>query len=368
MKRNIFSTKSSENKAEFCFIKQPEKYFLTKKAEQEIIACHRLQRDKRIADRLKTILFLNKGFSYEQVSEFLMLDDNTIRNNYQIYIEQGLSNLLTYNYVKPLSYLSSEELQQLDLHLQSKMYVHSKDIGHYIETTYGVTYTLGGIRALLERLNFVYKKTKHLPGKGDLEKQKSFVRAYRKLKANKASEDKIYFMDGVHPLHNSILCNGWIKKGTEKAIKSNTGRDRLNINGACNIENAEVIIHEDESVNAQSTIQLFDKMQVHQPTGKLFVIADNAKYYRSVLVSTYIKINKRIRLIFLPPYSPNLNLIERLWKFYKKKVLYDKYYETVNEFKQKSKSFFQNIGVYKEELISLLKDNFYFPIQLYSNS
>lgn len=122
------------------------------------------------------------------------------------------------------------------------------------------------------------------------------------------------------------------------------------------------------SVNAQSTIQLFDKMQAEQLKGKLFTICDNAKYYRSYLVSEYLKKNTRIKLIFLPPYSPNLNLIERLWKFYKEKVLYDQYYETFKEFKQKTKIFFENIKIYKEELISLLKDNFYYPIKLYSKT
>ena len=356
------------NKLDFCFIKQPEPYFLSKKEELELISSHRVQKDKRIADRLKTILSLNKGYSYEQISDLLLLDDNTIRNNYEIFVEQGLLGLLKYNYVKPLSYLSQEELQSLDTHLQRKMYLHSKEIRHYIETKYGITYTLEGIRALLGRLNFVYKKTKHLPGKGDLEKQKAFVKKYRRLKAKKAKEDKIYFMDGVHPLHNSMLCNGWIKRGTEKAVKSNTGRDRLNINGACNVENAEVIIHEDVSVNSQSTIQLFDKMQAQQPKGKLFTICDNAKYYRSNLVKEYLKNNTRVKLIFLPSYSPNLNLIERLWKFYKKKVLYDQYYENFKEFKAKTKIFFKNLAIHKEELISLLKDNFYYPIQLYSKT
>lgn len=327
-----------------------------------------MQKDKRIADRLKTVLFLNKGFSYEQVSDLLLLDENTIRNNYQLYIEQGLSSLLMYNYVKPLSYLSEEELQKLDAHLQKKMYLHSKDIRHYIEVTYGVTYTLEGVRALLARLNYVYKKTKHLPGKGDLEKQKAFEKQYHKLKANKGKADKIYFMDGVHPSHNSMLCNGWIKKGTEKAIKSNTGRDRLNINGACNVEDGAVIIHEDVSVNAQSTIFLFDKMQEHQTKGTLFVIADNARYYRSKLVAEYLAKNTRIKLIFLPPYSPNLNLIERLWKFYKEKILYDKYYEKFKEFKLKTKIFFENIELYKKELNTLLKDNFYFPLEKYSKT
>jgi transposase len=332
------------------------------------MVAHRKQKDKRVADRIKTILNLNEGYSFHEISKFLLLDDSTLRSYYAIYSREGIRGLLEFNYVGGLSYLSTKEIEQLDVHLQKKMYLTSKEIAHYIEQKYGVNYTLAGVRGLLEKLDFVYKKTKHLPGKGDLKAQKLFEKQYHKLKANKGKNDKIYFMDGVHPLHNSMLCNGWIKKGMEKAVKSNTGRDRLNINGACNVEDIEVIIHEDISVNAQSTIRLFDKMQVHQPKGNLFVIADNAKYYRSILVSAYIKKNSRIKLIFLPSYSPNLNLIERLWRFYKKKILYDKYYETFQEFKQKTKTFFENIQFYKEELISLLKDNFYYPIKSYSNT
>lgn len=347
------------------FIDQPQKYFLTKEDELLLIFHHRKEKNKRIADRLKTILYLSKGLSYGQISELLFLEDNTIRNHYERYVSEGVEGLLKYDYVKPLCYLSASALKKLDAHLQNTMYLHSKDIRHYIEKTFNVSYTLEGVRALLVRLNFVYKKTKHLPGKGDLEKQKAFESQYRSLKASKGKKDEIYFMDGVHPLHNSILCNGWIKKGSEKAIKSNTGRDRLNINGACNVAKGEVIIHTDISVNAQSTITLFDKMQTHQTKGTLFVIADNARYYRSKLVSEYLAVNHRIKLIFLPPYSPNLNLIERLWKFYKKEILYDKYYETFEKFKQKTLSFFKNIHIYKNELSTLLKDNFYYPLELY---
>lgn len=334
----------------------------------DLLFAHRQQREKRIADRIKTILSLNDGYSFHQISKILLLDDDTIRSHYDIYYREGLDGLLRFNYESGMSYLSSIELNELEAHLHDKMYHTSKEIRNYIEQKYRVTYTLEGTRGLLARLNFVYKKTKHLPGKGDLQKQKNFVAKYRKLKADKEVEDEIYFMDGVHALHNSMTCNGWIKKGMEKAIEANTGRDRLNINGACNVAKAEVIIQEGESVNAQTTIALFEKMKIHQPKGKIFVISDNAKYYRSHLVKEYLKTDKRLKLIFLPSYSPNLNLIERLWKFYKKKILYDQYYEHFDTFKNKTLAFFETIELHKEELLTLLKDNFYYPIQLYSKT
>jgi transposase len=290
-----------------------------------------------------------------------LLDDATLRSHYKLYTEQGIEGLLHYSYVSGLSYLSTEEQMSIEAHLTDTFYHTSKEIMHYIETTYGVKYTQQGVRGLLDRLDFVYKQTKHLPSKGDLEAQEEFEKKYRELKSTKAAEDEIYFMDGVHPMHNSITAKGWIKKGTEKLIKSNTGRARLNINGVCNAEKIEVIIQEDVSVNAQSTIALFNKLQLHQPLGKINVISDNARYYRSKLVSEYLQNNSRINLIFLPPYSPNLNLIERLWKFFKKKVLYDEYYEKFETFKNKSIDFFDNIKIYEEELKTLLVDNFNFP-------
>lgn len=329
---------------------------------------HRQEKEKRIADRIKTILNLNEGYSFSEISKLLLLDDDTLRSYFDIYIREGLDGLLHLKYVSGLSYLSSKEIEKLDLHLQEKMYPTSKEIAHYIEQKYGVKYTVEGVRWLLHKLNFVFKKTKHLPGKGKLKKQKAFVVKYYEMKASKAKEDEIYFMDGVHPIHNSITAKAWIKKGTEKSIQANTGRERLNINGLCNVAKSEVLIHEDASVNAQSTILLFDKAQAHQTKGKLIIIADNATYYRSKLVTEYLSQNTRIKLEFLPAYSPNLNLIERLWKFYKKKILQHKYYEKFSTFKKKSIDFFENIGDYKKELQTLLADNFYFPITKYSTS
>jgi len=95
-----------------------------------------------------------------------------------------------------------------------------------------------------------------------------------------------------------------------------------------------------------------------QQLGLLYIILDNAKYYRSKLVQEFLEKNPRIHFIFLPPYSPNLNIIERLWKFFKKNITYNEYYEKFSVFKEKSMGFFQNIEKYKPELQTLMTDNF----------
>ena len=99
-------------------------------------------------------------------------------------------------------------------------------------------------------------------------------------------------------------------------------------------------------------------MLKEQPLGMLYIILDNAKYYRSKLVQEFLEQNQRIQFMFLLPYSPNLNIIERLWKFFKKKTTYNKYYEKFAVFKEKCFDFFTNIDKYKIELKSLMTDNF----------
>jgi transposase len=87
------------------------------------------------------------------------------------------------------------------------------------------------------------------------------------------------------------------------------------------------------------------------------VICDNAPYYRSEAVREYLK-GSKIQIIFLPSYAPNLNIIERLWKFFKKKILYNRYFESFDKFKNSCKDFFSHPHRYKDELRALLTDNF----------
>ena len=87
------------------------------------------------------------------------------------------------------------------------------------------------------------------------------------------------------------------------------------------------------------------------------VFCDNARYYRSKAVRAYLG-DSPIDLQFLPPYAPNLNLIERFWKFFKRQVLYNRYYETFADYQAACKQFFANLDQHAKQLRSLLTDNF----------
>jgi len=332
--------------------------FLSQQQVTTLRVEHRKCKVKRYADRMKAILLLNSGYSFQQTADILLMDDDTVRRYLNIYEQEGVQGLMIDLYVGSSPLLYENELMDLENHLEEHTYLSAKEICEYVKEKFNVEYKVSGMTALLHRLNFAYKKPKIVPGKADAEQQQKFVRKYRKLKAHKAEEDQIYFADGCHPMLNPIAGYGWIKKGTQKEIPSNTGREHLNLNGAYNPQTGKAIILESETVNAQSTIQLFEKIQRIQTEGKIYFISDNARYYRSQLIKEYVRKHHRIKIIPLPSYSPNLNLIERLWHFYKKKVLYHAHYPNLNQMRDATNIFFRNLKHHKDELKNLMTENF----------
>ena len=333
--------------------------FLVPQEQAVLLEAHRAERVKKKADRIKTILLLHEGLSYEQISQVLFLDASTIRCYETNYQTGGLDDLLDDSYLGGTSKLSEEQEEILVKELTQNIYLSAKEICTFIEKKFGIQYTPEGLVHGLHRLGFVYKKTKQVPGKADAKAQKKFLKdVYAKLQDAMKADDKLYFLDGVHPQHNSMPAYGWLEKGKTREISSNSGRQRLNLNGALNLKDYEVVIREDESINAQSTLKLFEELEAKNPKAEtIYCILDNARYYKAKIVKEYLK-NSKIKLVFLPSYSPNLNLIERLWKFFRKKILYHKHYSSLGEFRLVTMDFFKNLSSHKEELATLLTENF----------
>jgi transposase len=334
-------------------------YRLSPKQITELEQLHRRLHDKRQADRVKAVVALAKGWSAAQVAEILLFDEKTSRHYFERYQQGGVPALLEDNYRGADPKLDEHQMKELDQYLQEHLLPDAKAVIAYIQRHYKIEYSVSGVTDLLHRLGFSYKKPTHVPGKQDPAQQEAFLREYERLKARKGKNDPIYFADATHPQHNSIPAYGWIKKGQEKELKANCGRQRLNINGAINLETLTPVTGFYDTINADAALDLFTKIEARHPQAKvIYVIVDNARYYRSRVLQKALK-GTKIKLIFLPPYSPNLNLIERFWKFFKKKVLNNRYYETFAEFEQACKNFFRQWKRHVPELQTLLVENFH---------
>lgn len=290
-----------------------------------------------------------------------MLDETTIRRYLKEFKASGVDGLLEDHYSGSESFLSVIQQQELTLYLKEHTLKTVKEVVECTKGKYSMEYSIEGMTHLLHKLGFVYKKTKIIPGKLDPAKQAEFKRQYQVLKETKNPEDKIYFLDASHPHHNNESSYGWIYKGEDRWIKTNTGRKRVNINGALTLDGLNsptVITRLEETINADAVILLIKNIEIHQPEGQIYLILDNARYNHARKVKSYVKHSRRVHLVFLPSYSPNLNIIERLWLFLHQKILYDKYYETFPEFKIAVVTFLENIQQYRKELKTLLTDSF----------
>ena len=183
-----------------------------------------------------------------------------------------------------------------------------------------------------------------VPGKASKETQEAWILEYHKLRQSLPEDETICFVDGVHPTHNTQLSYGWIQKGVRKEICSNTGRQRVNLSGALDIVDQKIHFQEDLTLNAEATISFLQKIEKAYPKKKkVHLFLDNARYYKNQKVQAYLKTSK-VQMHFLPPYSPNLNPIERVWKWMKERVLYNTYYEYFDDFKQAIFGFLESLS------------------------
>lgn len=328
------------------FLKPDERIFLLQDLRSE--------RYRKHADRIRVILLLDDGKTYKSICEHLFIDEGTIANWRKRYKEGGLERLFDDQYKAKKCSLSPSELELLSAHLQEHTYRRTSEISKYVKDNFGVEYKNNSVRRLLKSLGFSYKKPKKTPCKADKEKQQHFLNQYNGFK----SHGPVYFMDSTHPRHCPVMGYGWIKTGFDKYIPCNSGRAHLNINGAINVKNLDVVTRQSKAVNKDAICELLKAIKLKNLNeDKVYVIMDNASYNRSKKVKDLAK-ELNIRIRYLPPYSPNLNHAERLWRFFREEVLSMKYYETLDEFSKACSTFFRGIRKFKPQLETLFEDKF----------
>ena len=163
----------------------------------------------------------------------------------------------------------------------------------------------------------------------------------------------VFFVDAAHFVLAPFL--GFLWSFTRVFIKAPAGRKRFNVLGALNAVTHELIaVQNDTYINAQTVCDLLVRIAKSAGEMPITLVLDNARYQKCPIVRELAE-KLTIELLYLPPYSPNLNLIERLWKFVKKKCLYSKYYAEFSEFKRAiTDCLNQTHTTYKSELATLL--------------
>lgn len=250
----------------------------------------------------------------------------------------GSSNLKT---VVLTALLSADQTDKLIQHLSQHLFHHTHEIVAYVAQCWRIRFSVPGMNKWLHRHGFTYKKPAGIPHKFSEEKQKQFIEYYENLKES-AGNEPILFLDAVHPTQATKISYGWIAKGQRKAVKTTGSRTRLNILGALNLNDiGSPIIHDYKTINDYNVARFFNEIRKRYPNyhQKIHLIVDGAGYNRTELIKEWAYV-VNIELHYLPPYSPNLNAIERLWKVMNEHARNNRYFEKTRDFRDAIFNFF----------------------------
>ena len=332
----------------------------TQRTELEQIV-RRPSEDHGVARRANAILLLDDGKSCAVIAEFLYLDDDTVRTWHKHYLSGGLDRLTTFDWKGGLTFLSKAQKVALCDWLEAHFIRDTRPIIAFVKAEFSVQYSHSGCLKLLHRLGFEYKKPKALPRVTDAVEQQQYIDMYEELLCSLPADEAVYFADAVHPEYQCRPAFGWMKKGSNTAVKTSAGRQRVNIHGALNLENFNAPFVEVIKVNGDSSVALLAKIEAQNPSkSTIHVIWDNAPYHKCEQVRKWLsRSDCRINLIRLPAYCPHLNPIERLWAVMHAHVTHNRFYPTQLQFANAILAFFRETIPRKwREFRDKVTDNF----------
>ena len=336
--------------------------------------------DPVIRQRMHYLRLRTQGYGPGECAKILHIHRNTATRWSKLYGVQGLSGLLTHQHYQPCSELQ-EHTPKISTDFDHQPPRSVAQARQRIEQLTGLRRGLTQVRRYLKQtLGFKCRRYRCLPGGSkSIEELAALQRNFLKqtllpLVERAAGEDiDLYFVDAVHPVQGFHGGQVWSKHPL--AIRTASGRQRVNILGALDVHHQELYsITTNDYIQATTVVELLEHLDTERRTvvaaaaaahpqavhrRPMYLVLDNARYQRCLLVLEAAR-RLDIHLVYLPPYSPNLNLIERFWKFLKKQALAGYYYATKQDFCDAIDWFIEEVnnGEYQHELRTLLAPNF----------
>jgi len=312
--------------------------------------------------KMEALYLKSQKLQHQEICALCQISPPTLCSYVREYQEGGIEKLKELRFYQPQSELTAYQ-DTIENYFREHLPATVNEAQAKIEELTGIKRNPTQTRQFLKKLGMKHLKVGYVPGQAatpeKIAEQQQFDENQLQPRLDEAKQGKrtVFFIDAAHFVWGAFL--GYLWCFARVFIPSPSGRKRYNVLGALNALTHEMITVVNQTyITAESVCMLFDaiiQMNIKTP---ITLVLDNARYQKCQLVQDYAA-QLGIELLFLPSYSPNLNLIERFWKFVKKQCLYSKYY---NDFKQFVDAIQQCLDhahrEHKEELDSLLTWNF----------
>lgn len=281
--------------------------------------------------KLTALLMICKGLTQADAAKVVDVNERTVRGYCRELREGGIASIVEDRQYRPSSALEPF-YERISESLKQQPPSTSREAAVRMSALTGLNVCPSHARTLMKRLGFKCLMPGSAPGKANVGEQLDFFeQSLRpKLEEAKAGKRKVFFVDAAHFVRGPYLRRVW---SFERLwIRTASGKGRLSVMGALDACADSIrFLATEENIDSVGAACILYKLRESHPDEPITVVVDNARYqachrYKSLARAL------NVELLFLPAYSPNLNLIERVWKWIKGQCLYNKYYAKINEF------------------------------------
>lgn len=313
-----------------------------------------------IRKRMDAIYWTSQGYSRQAVALQSGVHRNSVKTYVKLYQAGGLEALKTFGYRGFESVLSGHRIT-LEAYFREHPPRSAKEAAAKVEELTGQDLSVDEVRQFMRKMGMRPLKTGHVPGQAKPEEQQQFLdqTLLPLIQMAQSGQCHLFFMDAAHFVLAPFVGVLWCF--TRMFIKAASGRNRINVLGALHFvsRKMETIVNT-TYINAETIVELMEKLAKTYKDKILYLVLDNARYQHCDYVKEQA-LKLGIQLVFLPPYSPNLNLIERMWRYIRKEILRNQYFDSAHIFHQAIKQALIDINFNsktKQEIKTLITPNF----------
>jgi transposase len=317
-----------------------------------------------VRNKMLTIWLLHCGVTRQKAAEIVGVSRATVQRYVDAYCKGGLDGLRHSSVQKAVSELATFR-DIIRASFEEAPVCTIAEACDRIERLTGIRRSPTQVRKFLKGLGLKWQRIRAIPVPPKktlaehVQDQAEFLdtQLKPKLDAAEAGQGHVFFVDAAHFVFGTFLCCLW--SFTRIFVRAASGRQRFNVLGAWNAVTRELIaVTNTTVVNTETMCELLRKIADLGLSGPITLVLDNARYQRNAVVQA-LAAQLGITLLFLPSYSPNLNLIERLWKFTKRRALYGRYHPTFRDFQAAIQEVLDGLSTkYSQQLASLMTLNF----------